>query len=575
MHARDRYRLRPLRENTPNQPMPDPSLWIVHYHRSEPVNQMPANSIPLTEYTHNLMRERNALQSSGRLQLKGKNFMLHDRSNWPSIQLPGTSAHTYVQQSTGYPNNVMAQMNRGQPAGYVQNAQAAMTQRGAGPPPSKRPRNASVGNPNESIAAMPLGSRRGQIVDFDDDKEVNADCMDFLTPQDISTVRYKQHHEWLEEILNSAYDTHRIIPGELGLGRKGELESLTEGFFSAHTQSRPDGELALPSTPKKEHYDAGLKVVEDAPIPTVGRLSAGKADAFRKIAAQRMDDVRAEMEELRIKHATAMERLKSGKRWMEADQALKIPTSTSINGQEAESQITRIEQVIAGIESTLQRRIRPVKAVECIDKGGLEDKAPSSANGQAAESPADALQETENKPSDSSETESSSSEPGSSADTKDAASKEVIASDRPNPSGSQTSAASPEALVADSDDWVVVNRNESATTSDHGGDNQTPFDNPSKDTTAPLNEDLAAFAAMPDATAAEDDAPDYQGTEFEAGLEFADIQMTEPDLTNYAQGMESLEAADPGSVDATQGVESAGLAEGGSPALRDGGDTAP
>ena len=535
---------------------------------------MPVNSIPLTEYMHNLMRERNALQSSGRLQLKGKNFMLHDRSNWPSIQLPGTSAHPYVQQPTGYPNNVMAQMNRVQQAGYVQNAQAAMAQRGAGPPPSKRPRNASIGNPNESTAALPLGARRGQIVDFDDDKDLNADYMDFLTPQDISTVRYKQHHEWLEEILNSAYDTHRIIPGELGLGRKGELESLTEGFFTAHTHSRPGRELALPSTPKKEHYDAGLKVVEDAPIPPVGRLSAGKADAFRKIAAQRMNDVRAELEELRIEHATAMEKLKSGRRWMEADQALKISTATSINGPESEPQNTRIEQVIADLESTLQRRIRPVKAVECIDKGGLEDKAASSANGQAAETSTDGLLEMENKPSDTSETESSSSEPGSSADIKDAASKEVTASDRPNPSGSQSSAASPEALVADTDDWVVVNRNESAIASDHG-DDQAPFEDPSKDTEAPVNEDLGAFAAMPDATAAEDDAPDYQGTEFEAGLEFADIQMTEPDLTNYAQGMESLEAIDQGSVDVTQSVESAGLPEGDAPSRSDGGETAP
>lgn len=52
--------------------------------------------------------------------------------------------------------------------------------------------------------------------------------MEYLSPRDISTVRYMQHHQWMEETFHSPYSTGQIVPGELGLVCKGKIE---EDFF--------------------------------------------------------------------------------------------------------------------------------------------------------------------------------------------------------------------------------------------------------------------------------------------------------------------------------------------------------
>ena len=538
LHARDRYRLRAQQDSVPNQLIPDPSLWIVHYHRSEPRHQMPVHSVPPNEYMLNLMRERNALHSSGRLQLRVKNFMLHDRSNWPSIQLPGTSTHPYVQQTTGYPNNVMAQMNRNQPAGYGPNPQVALAQRPPSQPASKRPRNASMGHPNDPNAGYPQPSQQKRVIGPDDD--LNADSMDFLTPQDISTVRYKQHHEWLEEILNSPYDTHRIVPGELGLGRKGELETLTKDFFKAHTGIPHGQELALPRNPTKEDYYAGTKVVEDGSLPSIGRLEAGKANDFRTSAARRIEDIRAEIEELKVKHANTMEKITAGRQWKEADRLLRSDTATGIHGQTPENPSFEIERLIEGKEASLRRRVRPIKAVHCVDKGGLEDKATASAKEQPIENAGNQLQDTNSK-TDSPSGAESSSPTGQAVNARIMSSRDESESDGPPANGPQESIASPAVAT---EDWVMVNKDEDVTTHAHTG-NQSTYDTLERDAPATVKEDGGTFADMPDAAAPLDDPLDYQGTEFEAGLEFADIQMTEPDMAGYAQEIENMGALEP------------------------------
>ena len=48
-------------------------------------------------------------------------------------------------------------------------------------------------------------------------------------PREIAAQRYTQHHEWMEEVVGSAYPINRIKPVDLGLGLAGELEAITRG----------------------------------------------------------------------------------------------------------------------------------------------------------------------------------------------------------------------------------------------------------------------------------------------------------------------------------------------------------
>ena len=93
--------------------------------------------------------------------------------------------------------------------------------------------------------------------------------------------RYKQNHEWMEEILSSPYSINQIIPADLGLGVRGELAGLTEGFFDAPID--PDKDVA------KYNY--------------VGRLDPGKADEFRNRATERIAEVNKEIEKMKTRHA--------------------------------------------------------------------------------------------------------------------------------------------------------------------------------------------------------------------------------------------------------------------------------
>ena len=179
-HSRRRYRLTP---SNPSLPAPDPSLFIVHYSKASSRDTLPAAQIPVMQVVAQQIQQRRMIQSQG--QLARKDFMLHDRSNWPQIHAPPGLAR------------------------------AAAGQAGA------------------------VGHRRGPSVGqgeatLEEEEDVSrGDILDFMTPRDISRMRYEQHHEWMEEILESPYNIFQIVPGDLGLGRKGELEHLTKDFFDA------------------------------------------------------------------------------------------------------------------------------------------------------------------------------------------------------------------------------------------------------------------------------------------------------------------------------------------------------
>ncbi|KAL9023882.1 MAG: hypothetical protein Q9196_006904 [Gyalolechia fulgens] len=358
-HQRRRYRLTPGHNPNPNAPPPDPSLWIVHYSQTDPTQHIPSNQIPLSGHMHSTITSRKFLQQHG--QLVRKEFMLHDRSSWPTINLPGSNAGA---QASAYPNNVISHFSRQQP-GYVQPRTAAPNPAPVGPPPAKRARRQT--NASEAGVASLQAPADHEPTIYDEEDVSKGDALDFLTPRDISAMRYKQHHNWLGEVFRSPYDTQQIVPGELGLGRKGELEALTKEFFNAPTE-------------------VSSLTAKGASPARVGRMEAGKADEFARMATDRIADINAEMEKMKRKHARRMAKLAKGSKLRDAERALRtVSTNTGTvrsddrlgqgASDDGDSKIPGIEE---NAEAIVGKKIREVKDAECIQKGGLQEKVNDS-----------------------------------------------------------------------------------------------------------------------------------------------------------------------------------------------------
>ncbi len=371
-HSRRRFRLMPL---DPNAPPPDSSLWIMHYCHTDPPNRVPSNTIRVSDQVRHFMNERMQLQSRHH-QLVRKEFMLRDSASWPTINLPGNPNQQYPQQPMGYPGDVISHMNRSQQQAYMQQQQAQAAQaaqRGIGPSPAKRPRHGAPSHGHGSITAIPPPVMSRDPAMEDEDGGETGDLMDFLTPRDISLHRYVQHHEWLEEILHSPYDTSQIVPGQLGLGKRGELESLTKDFFDAPTESTLKEEFEGP--PNQEHTP-----FPDSATPRVGRLEAGKAEDFRKRANERVAAISAEMEKLKRQHARRMAKLTKGRAYKQAQEELRNQTLDMINGEVGKpspGEDSKIDEIVSKMEANIGKSIKPVSDVDCIERGGLEKKTQS------------------------------------------------------------------------------------------------------------------------------------------------------------------------------------------------------
>ena len=354
LHARRRYRLMPPKYPNAALPIPDPALWITHYYSAAPSDRIPSNIIPTNDpRTQALFQTRMYLQSQG--QIVQKEFMLHDRTNWPQIQFPQRQVRqppypismqqTRTPQALAYPTHQMAAGNPG--------------------PPSKRPRTQT----NASQAPSSTGT--GPSVDIQDDEEDTSrgDLFDHMTPREVSLSRYKQNHEWMEEILSSPYPVSRIIPVDLGLGRRGELSSLTEGIFQAPVS------------------------VEQPRSGYVGRLDPAKADEFRNRCAERMVESIAEIERMKAKHLKRMAKFQMGSLIRQAEKALRTavydPVDTGpeywrlegktdenedIDGSNVKDRTQhKVDDIVAQVEATLGKHVVAVQELKRIQDGGLEE----------------------------------------------------------------------------------------------------------------------------------------------------------------------------------------------------------
>ena len=352
-HSRRRYRLLPSKFPNHNGPAPDTSLWIVHYGQADPNDRVPYTLIPVDMRVQTTMNTRAYLHSQG--QIVQKEFMLSDRSNWPQIQFPRAQARGPPM----YGGNV--------PPARMPQAMAYPAQHTTAGPPAKRPRTQA--NASQSAAT----NNPHAVLDVDDEEDTSrGDLFDHMTPREISLNRYKQNHEWMEEILSSPYPINQIIPADLGLGVRGELASLTEGFFDAPLD--PDKDVV------KHSY--------------VGRLDPEKADEFRKRATERIAETNKEIEKMKAKHAKRMAKFQRGSLITHAEKELRTAVTNPSdmgpeywrlegkidedeNGDKVTTQVpSKVDHILAQVEASLGRHAFAVQELRRIQDGGYEEAAP-------------------------------------------------------------------------------------------------------------------------------------------------------------------------------------------------------
>jgi hypothetical protein len=338
-HARTRYHFISKAPNV-NAAAPDPSLWIVHYHQAEHRNILPSAQLPFDHHTRQLMMERQSLQNQGRLEKR--DFMLHDREHWPHINGP-------TGREVGH--NMMA------PGFYGSNP---MPTRGFNPPPPAKRQRTGQGSITGVNDGMPDTSIE------DEENTALGDYFDHLTPRDISTARYMQHHRWMEEVFSSPYASGQIVPADLGLGLMGEMKSLTDGLLEPPSM---DFEEKLPG---KE---------EPKPFTNVKKE---QVDEFNKRVQKHLDDGHAEIERMKAEHAAKMQEWRKTKTLLQAEKRLRSATweghetatyrleEPEINDQTLDKRET-VEKVLEDVEAILGVKFAGYADATLIEKGGWEE----------------------------------------------------------------------------------------------------------------------------------------------------------------------------------------------------------
>ncbi|KAI9767434.1 MAG: hypothetical protein M1840_005663 [Geoglossum simile] len=382
-HCRRRYRLTAPGNRVPGGPTPEPSYWIIHYSACDPQYRVPTNHIPINPRVQHIQNTRRYLQNQG--QLVRKEFMLKDKNNWPQISLPGNQMPgAYPQQQGLYSLQQQGAVVTQQVRTQQQSAFHAYQQATQSTPPSthtakrQRPPQPPHGSNSALAAAGSSTSAVLQDPTIDDEEDTSrGDMLDHLTPREISQMRYIQHHEWMEEVLSSPYSIGQIVPVDLGFGLKGELESLTKGFFEA----------PMSKTPKSTE-----------PPARVGKMEPGKADEFRKRAENKIAEMENEVEKMKKKHAKRMAKLQKGSIIKSAEARLRDamvdPSSkgTEIWRLEGQYEVRgdtedgegvgvvvyrpkeSVEDIVKEVEATMGKHLEPLKPLVCVQKGGLEEK---------------------------------------------------------------------------------------------------------------------------------------------------------------------------------------------------------
>ncbi|KAK7988030.1 hypothetical protein PG989_008345 [Apiospora arundinis] len=353
-HSRRRFRLCPPNVHNPNAPQVDPSLWIVHYGPIDNNERIPVQMLPRDPRTDSTLQTRAYLQRCG--QIQRKEFILGDRVNWPQIAWPREPARQPVYAG-----------NRGGCACGTGGAPSSKRAR-IHPPQNQQPAAVGVLPPSEG---------------YDDDEDTSrGDLFDHLTPREISLVRYRQNHEWMEEILSSPYRMGQIGFTNLGFGMKGELSSLTEGIFEAQ----------------------GVDAAENLPAKTAGHLDPKLAEEFRKRVDERIASTNDEIAKLKAEHEKKMARFKKNSLLTTAEKDLRFAVDDAGPGgitletrpEEAEEgsgrwtskQHKSVDDIVSQVEAQLGRHAEVIYDLRRIQDGGYQEPAPEPAEPSPVPQPA-------------------------------------------------------------------------------------------------------------------------------------------------------------------------------------------
>ena len=330
--------------------------------------------VPIGAPMRQIMIERRWLESQGRLERK--DFMLHDREHWPTINIPGNA---HMQQPGMLANSMMQQqMNQQRFPQYNPYPQSTG-------PPAKRARHSG---PN----VMPGSSDGIHDTSIEDEESASlGDFFDHLTPREISMARYMQHHRWMEEVLSSPYASSQIVPPDLGLGLMGELKGLTEGILAPPSLD----EIGLPS-------EKPNKAKEAQPFTN---LKKEQIDEFNKRVEKHLEEGHAEIERMKKEHMEKLAEWKKTKTIMQAEKRLRyatweghenaVPTyrldmPPATNGHaEDDAPPESIEGVVKDVESLLGVKIQGHKDAKMIEKGGLEKDEEQRSDEMVRDAPMD------------------------------------------------------------------------------------------------------------------------------------------------------------------------------------------
>ncbi|KAG0635786.1 hypothetical protein HOY80DRAFT_980435 [Tuber brumale] len=345
--SRRRYRLKPGHPSTPPE---NANLWFLHYIQAERQNHVPINTVPLTGSIRQSFTARNYIAQLFQTgQLPRKEFYLPDRNSWPMITLPNQQQqqqqHPQQQQQqqiqmqaqqqatmqiqTPQHNRQISPMNSRATPQPPQSAQqvyytpvrANAKAPGGAPPSAKRLKPTPPGGHNPAAVAAQaaaLGVDPSMTIDEEEDTS-RGDMLDHLSPREIATTRYIQHHEWMEEIMGSPYAIDKIEPIDLGLGLRGELEIVTKGLLDPP---------AYPPTPKPPRAGDAAKEKESSQAEILEEL--------RPRVEAKIREMEAEMLRMQDAHAKRLQKIKQSGVTKDAELKLRIGLGLTPQHQQAE-----------------------------------------------------------------------------------------------------------------------------------------------------------------------------------------------------------------------------------------------
>ena len=185
---------------------------------------------------------------------------------------------------------------------------------------------------------------------LEEEENATQDAFDFLTPREISVSRYKQHHEWMEEIFSSPYAVGKIAPIDLGLGLMGELAPLTAGILDVSGSDHPEA--------GKENYK----------IKNYYKLDPEQLKDFEKRVSEYSTKEQAEIDKMKAEHARKMAQLKRTRTYIKAERRLRDLSRAA--GVEMDD-VDPLEGVVQDLEKSLGVTFDAKKSVVCVDKGGF------------------------------------------------------------------------------------------------------------------------------------------------------------------------------------------------------------